>query len=412
MKTPKFPSRWIFKARVPTLIFSILVAGWNVLARDFAGISTSQQMPDPIHQLPILGNIDWTVAHIPHVRPGPSDGISGMGMVVYGGMIYLMGGFIPFGDGEADARGKPGSHRTSRWAHRYEPEAKSWTQLPDMPGRREYCRAISTDNGVYLLGGACQFAGQSEYYRPFADCFRLDLSHEAPKWTTHSNFAVPRTHMAVGMIDGKLLVVAGGNEYNIAVKGYHKSTVRDTTEVFDLSRPDQGWQLRKPLPKPRGWTASAVCQDRFYVMGGITYSDSNIQHRHKENYRYDAAKDEWETITSFVLPISGWEGATFKDRYVIAIGGVLLPEDRPIKDYTDELIKNTRWNDIPFVYDTQEDRWYRLQGALPPRGKFNDAGVCIIGDTIYVAGAEGPSGGHYNHFLIGRIEMAADVGGP
>jgi hypothetical protein len=36
---------------------------------------------------------------------------------------------------------------------------------------------------------------------------------------------------------------------------------------------------------------------------------------------------------------------------------------------------------------------------------FNDPGVVVIGDTIYVLGAEGPSGSHWNYFLVGRIEQ-------
>jgi len=61
------------------------------------------------------------------------------------------------------------------------------------------------------------------------------------------------------------------------------------------------------------------------------------------------------------------------------------------------------WNDLPFVYDTHEDRWMKIENPLPPGAVFNDPGVCIIGETIYVAGAEGPRGSHFDHFLVGRI---------
>ncbi|MDC0937164.1 hypothetical protein OAS39_12840 [Pirellulales bacterium] len=216
---------------------------------------------------------------------------------------------------------------------------------------------------------------------------------------------VPRTHMAVGLIGENRLVVAGGNQYDWDLKGYHESTIRNTVDVFDLSKPVNGWQQRASLPTPRGWTASSVCGDKLYVFGGLSFSESNTQLRHRESYCYDAEQDNWESRAAFPLPISGWEAATFDDRYVITVGGVLLPEDQSIRDSTDDLLRLTRWNDIPFAYDTQQDRWYRLEGSLPPHGKFNDAGVCVIGDTIYVAGAEGPSGGHYNHFLIGRIQL-------
>ena len=62
---------------------------------------------------------------------------------------------------------------------------------------------------------------------------------------------------------------------------------------------------------------------------------------------------------------------------------------------------------MAFVYDTQEDRWLRCTSPLPPGGFFNDPGVCLIGDTIYVAGGEGGGGSHFNHFLIGKIRLRA-----
>lgn len=238
----------------------------------------------------------------------------------------------------------------------------------------------------------------------------MDLSQDPPAWTEHGRLNVPRTHLGVGAINDTLLIAAGGNEYDFAVRGYHHSTIRKTVEVFDLSNPGKGWQQRTPLPAAAGWVASSVCRGKFYVMGGLRFSESNTQHRHKATYCYDAEKDRWKNGAPFPVPISGWEAATFQDRFIIAVGGVLVPDARPVQDYTSDLIQHTRWNDVAFAYDTHHDRWYRLDGALPPGGKFNDPGVCIIGNTIYVAGAEGPSGGHYNYFLIGRIKIETDSG--
>ena len=48
--------------------------------------------------------------------------------------------------------------------------------------------------------------------------------------------------------------------------------------------------------------------------------------------------------------------------------------------------------------------------CLSPGGLFNDAGVCVIGDTIYIAGGEGPAGSHFSHFLVGNIIRANDSG--
>lgn len=351
---------------------------------------SSQEMPEAIRALPAFGRIDWTVEKLSFVADGPSAGISGAGMVVVEGKIYLCGGFIPGGDETKDR----GSRRTSRWAHRYDLQAGEWTRLPDMPGRREYTRAIAADGELYVLGGACQFKGGSPPYRPFGDCFRLDLSTATAGWESVASLAVPRTHMAVGRV-GKWLVVAGGNQYDFEKKGYHSSTISGVTEVLDLEEPNRGWKSRTPIPgDPRGWTASAVCGERLYVLGGLTFSDRGKATRLAQTVCYDPAQDHWTDCTAPPVPISGWEAATFAGRYLIAVGGVIAsPTD----------LRLHLWNDLPLAYDTREDRWLKIQGPLPPGALFNDSGVCVLGDTIYVAGAEGPSGTHFNYWLVGKI---------
>jgi hypothetical protein len=79
---------------------------------------------------------------------------------------------------------------------------------------------------------------------------------------------------------------------------------------------------------------------------------------------------------------------------LIAIGGV-------IGSQTD--LGLPLWNDLPLAYDTREDRWLKIEGPLLRGALFNDPGVCILDDTIYVAGAEGPSGTHFNYWLVGKI---------
>lgn len=201
-----------------------------------------------------------------------------------------------------------------------------------------------------------------------------------------SPLTVPVTHMAADLV-GNFMIVAGGNNYDFAQKGYSPKTIQGVTNVFDLSQPDQGWQQRAPIPgSPRGWTASAVAGGKFYLLGGVTWNEKGRQ-RLSETLSYDPTKNEWKRLDDFPHAISGWESETFHDRYIIAVGGAGL-----------------RWNDVPFVYDTQENRWLRSTSPLPPGAVFNDPGVCIIGDTIYVAGGEGSGGSHFNHFLVGKIK--------
>ncbi len=348
----------------------------------------SETPPNAYTALPSFGSIDWEVRKLPWVGEGPEEGISGMGLVVHGGKLYLCGGFIPGGDETKDMA----SRRTSKWTWRYSPSEDTWNRLADAPFRREYVRSIATDDAVYLLGGGCQYKGEEPSYRVHGDCAWLDFSKQPPVWEATGSLNVPRTHMAVGYAGG-CLVVAGGNEYDFAQKGYSHGTIRDTCEVFDPARPDKGWQVRTPMPGPgRGWAASAVANEHLYVFGGLTWGEPNVPVGTRQTLCYDPETDSWEKRTPPPLAMSGWEGALYGGRYAILVGGV----ERRSGDIG--------WSDLVWAYDVQEDLWLRVEGVLSPGAVFNDPGVAVIGDMIYVVGAEGPYGSHYNYFLIGKIE--------
>lgn len=343
-----------------------------------AGIerALSKEMPPELKALPVFGRIEWTVKEVPFIAKGPHGGISGAGMAVVDGQIYLAGGFIPAGDETQDI-----ARRTSRWAHRYDPKTDQWTQLPNLPMRREYTRAVSTDDAFFILGGSVQ----GKPGQPGAEVFRLDAADSAPTWQTLPPMSVARSHLSVG-IAGSQLIAAGGNRYDFADKGYSSRTIQGITERLDLKSIESGWQKCASIPgHPRGSSATAVLHEQFYMLGGVTWTDT-ARLRLTETLRYDPAKDRWQQLADFPVPISGWETDVYAQRYLIAIGGAAR-----------------HWNDVPFVYDTQSDRWMRIDSPLPPGGLFNDPGVCIIGDTIYVIGGEGPGGSHFNLFLIGKI---------
>ncbi len=345
--------------------------------------SLSKDIPAWVTKLPSFGTIEWTVKTLPFVSQGPRGGISGAGMVAIDGQIYLMGGFIPAGDETGDSP----TGRTSRWTHRYDPKSDRWTRLPDMPGRREYLRAIAAGTKIYALGGGLQ-ENPRPLYSAAADVFCLSLDRKPMGWEAAGKLTVPRTHMAVGAI-GQYLVVAGGNQYDFGQGGYSQHTFLGSAEVLDLAKPDQGWVQRSAMPgQRRGWAASAVLGERLYVLGGITITDKTWE-RIQETLCYEPATDQWTRRTDPPAAISGWSGGTYQNRYVIVVGGV---------------VGNGTWNDLPFAYDAKEDRWLKIESPMPPGALFNDSSVCIIENTIYVLGGEGPHGSHFNHFLVGRIK--------
>ena len=397
-----------YRYLLSTLILGALLFGTTALADEVAKAEPkagrtvtpplSARVPKAISELPRFGAITWKTTQLPWVGEGPDEGISGTGMVEIDGKIYVVGGFIPGGD---EVKDDP-SYRTSRWTWRFDPATDEWARMADAPIRREYVRAVAANGKLFLAGGGCQYKGQSPPYRAHGETAVFDPA-AGPKgaWRLLPDLNVARTHMQVGHAGG-LVVIAGGNAYDFAEKGYSHQTIRGTTEALDPAKPDAGWKVKSPIPgAPRGWCASMPINGALYLFGGITWDEANNVVPTEETLRYDPASDTWTQKTAPPVPVSGWEGALYQNRYAINIGGVVRTSPRHL-DELDELV----WSDLCLAYDSQDDRWMRVDGALPPGAVFNDAGVVIIGDTIYVLGAEGPYGSHYDYFLIGTISPA------
>ena len=356
-------------------------------------IQLSKNMTPDVRDLPSLGSIDWTLMRIPFIDDSPRAGISGAGMCAVDGRIYLLGGFIPAGDGSDDQA----SRRTSKWAYRYDPASRKWTRLPDMPARREYTRAIATEDAIYVVGGSMQRRGHPDGELVASDCFKLDLSNRRLAWERLGKLSEPRTHMGVGRV-GNHLVVAGGVRWD-PVNGYHASTVKGTTDVFDLTRPQRGWHSRSSMPGVgRGWVAAASCQNSLYVFSGLTFDENKNSTWVDACLKYDPVSDRWNRIARPPVWVSGWAAATYRERYIVIVGGCVGPTTEPYSNAN-------LWNDLAFVYDTATKRWGKLAGTIPPAAVYNDAGVVILGDTIYVVGGEGPRGSHFNHCAIGRLRF-------
>ena len=369
-------------AQSVTLAIALLLA---------AGVAGGQESPTQFADLPVLGAIDWEepCPTMPHIAPGPSAGISGMVMVVFEGKIVMAGGFIPAGDENGE--------RTSQWVHQYDPATREWRRLSDMPIRREYVRGVVSGDAIYVMGGGCILRGQDPGYAPFADCIKLVRDGEDLRAEPCGQLTDARTHMAVGAV-GPYLVVVGGNHYDVEEKGYSENTLRATTDVFDTREPQNGWREATPIPgAPRGWIASAVVGDLLYVFGGLTVEEGEFVSL-SEAWAYNPADDEWTRLPDTPYDVQGWEAAPYADRYIILAGGVS-------RSGGPDKIEGEFWNTNVIAYDTQTQRYYKVGGEIPEGGVLNDCGVCFIGDTIYVAGAEGPEGTHFEWLRIGKFTL-------
>lgn len=366
---------------------------------EFDNVVVSIVENSSLSTLPVFGRIVWRRDAMPFVRVGPDGGISGVGMCASGNRIFVAGGFLgkgAFGDGSLEP-----NRKTSKWVYAYDVETKAWERLPDLPTRAEYGRMAAVGGNLYFVGGAA-YANDGERvgpYVPSAAVHVLNLSETEPAWKAMPPMPEPRTHFALGNV-GDFLIAMGGNVYDAAESGYSSRTVRRETAVLNLSDPQNGWTVQAPAPDPaRGWSATAACRGKLWVFGGLSFKNQapkSSRVRLPETLSYDPVANTWTRHAPAPVEISGWGGVAYLDRYVILVGGHGGPKG-----------VRARMNVNPLVYDTAEDRWLRLeQSVTPTGGNLNDPGVAICGDTIYVAGAEGYNGTHYNHWLVGRIERS------
>lgn len=347
-----------------------------------------------LQNLPVFGRISWQAGKLPFVGDGPRAGISGMGMCAAGDKIFLAGGFIRKGDGSQDV-----NRKSAKWVYAYDIKTARWQQLPDLPERSEYGRLTARDQTLYFAGGAAYSVvnGAVGPYLPSDSAYSLNLADVASGWKKLPSLSFGRTHFAFGSVGDRLLV-AGGNEYDLAEKGYSARTIRDQTAMLDLSSLPAGWKAQTPLPSPpRGWGASATARGRLWVFGGVTFLDGpskkNKEVRFNETLSFDPATNSWTQHAPSPLKMSGWAAATYQDRYIILIGGYGSPDGN-----------KPSMNDQPLVYDIEHDRWMRFEhSVIPAGGVFNDPGFAVHGDSLFLSGGEGNGGSHFNHWLIGKI---------
>lgn len=193
----------------------------------------------------------------------------GLALVAHKGKIYRVGGMQP--------RNRPGekadNHSLSSFAV-YDPSAKKWQDLPDLPeGRSSHDAAIVGDR-LYVFGG-WKMNGEGKASTWHKGGLMIDLSSSTPKWVSVDQpFA--RRALAVAAVAGKVYVLGG-----LQAKGGPTTQV----DVFD---PATGkWSIGPALPgEGTGFSPSACALD------GRLYAGTNDGKVH----RLDEAGKAWEAV--------------------------------------------------------------------------------------------------------------------
>lgn len=267
----------------------------------------------------------WTTMEpMPTVR-------SGLGVAVVDGKIYAI---------------------VSGINYEYDPATDSWTTKTPMPTPRSSFGIAVVDNKIYVIGGSIgdwEFTRANEVYDPATDT-----------WETKTSMPSPRSGMDANVVNGKIYLIGGGHRTR-----HTPSWTFSINEVYDPAT--DTWAAKTPIPTRTDHYASAVVDNKIYIIGGsegVTL-----------NQIYDPETDTWSNgapIPNGVdFAAAGVTAGTTATKRIYVIGGRLGLDAVNLNQ----------------VYDPETDTW--VTGTAMPTARYS-LGVAVIGNSLYaIGGREG-----------------------
>ena len=276
---------------------------------------------------------------------------SGLGVAVVNGKIYAIGGSTAAGTLKHPTGGVVGTNE------KYDPAMDIWTYKKSMPTPRQVFAIANYQNKIYCIGGYTSdgnVTGINEVYDP-----------ETDTWESKAPMPTARVSLEANVANGKIYLIGGYVPDNSSF-GY---SISNLTEVYDPST--DSWITKAPMPTAASDYASAVVDNRIFVIGG----QSGIPHSNL-NQIYDPITDGWSTGAPSPSGI----------RYGFCAAGATTGVNAPKRIY---VLGETAhlWEDEPpnsvRIYYPKSDVW--AFGADIPTKRHSFA-VAVVNDILYVIG--------------------------
>jgi hypothetical protein len=164
--------------------------------------------------------------------------------------------------------------------------------------------------------------------------------------------------LSANEVDGKIYLIGGQTGGPSSIVGLN--------EVYDVA--NDSWTIKEPLPYPVDSYASAIVDDKIYVIGGF----EGLHHGVPVGYTqiYDPVTDSWSFGASLPEIVrSGAAGAT---------SGMLAPK----RIYVIGGMSDTRGVNSTQIYDPENDAW--TFGAQMPTARYGLA--VVVNDLLYALG--------------------------
>jgi N-acetylneuraminic acid mutarotase len=210
-----------------------------------------------------------------------------------GGVVFLLGGldgtgFVAIGD-----------------SYVLEAEATEWTPLPPMPpGEARGASAVVVSGGhIFLFGGASTSGVLAN---------SLDFDIATRSWSVMPvDLPTARSHAAATRrFDGTFFLAGGLGDLTSA---------RPLGDVYALPQDGTVWELREPMPTPRGGCAYGTAFGQLFCAGG----EAGLEALDVVEI-YDTNRNVWTTATPMPEPRAGARGTVVGSRLYVPGGSSTL----------------------------------------------------------------------------------------
>lgn len=308
--------------------------------------------------------------------------------------------------------------RESDTVWRLDTQKMRYETLTKPPVVVSYPQGVAVGNDFYLFTGNVQDSNRKPPGKRVARSnrmFRLSRSSGDSKWTEMPPLRVGRLYSGAA-VSGTTIVVIGGE-----VSEDHKETA--SVEAFDTVAPDKGWFELPQFPgKPRCAMVTVGIGKNIYVIGGMQSLPQAVAQL-ADAFVLNLETRTWRRLPDSPVAVDNWEGAVYKNRYIIMAGGLKRAADGKRVPNFDVV-----------VYDTAKETYRIMPTRLPPYqvhpydyaawvadamfkllqdsnidpkvGTYRaGAEVSVVGDRVFVCGGEvvSPEFNVTNEVLVGTI---------
>jgi N-acetylneuraminic acid mutarotase len=246
--------------------------------------------------------------------------------------------------------------------HLYDASSDKWNRIPSLPLPLAYGAAVSTSQGIEILGGI----STSRVYRQ-----SLRLQASTKTWLMSGALPADTLLARAEAVRDEVYLFGGCGD------------LADLTTCSDSvwMRREKKWERVASLPKgPLAVAASAALGHAIYLFGGCSTPSKGTVVNHNEAWRFDTRKREWKQLQSSPRPVRGLSAVALDGQRILLVGGYAASqqeaEGKPA-DYG--------FSSDALIYDAVTDR-YLPTTSLPVAAA--TIGLVNSGPRIYAVGGE------------------------